>query len=221
MLNTQVYAHSNLAKYPDMVQTRSDLKRKATDLQCSPEFVRDERPAKEQFEKERAFERKYGSGFIMRHPQYHQLMRGTTQLITNGAEEWAFDLRDLERSYQITRMVVLGWTLEYLIPDISVLPEYQIHRLITRADGFCAQMDWAKLRSLLPPTAASHFGDLMGELLIHLAIHERFFERPFWYLDGKRGPDDPNEDPEFGTKLQYLFERFYKSKYCSSTKVQT
>lgn len=97
-----------------------------------------------------------------------------------------FDLKGLGMHCGITRMLALGWTLEYLIPDISVLPEYQIHRLITGADGFCAQMDWAKLRPLLPPTAAAHFGDLMGELLIHLAIHDLFFERPFWYLDGKR-----------------------------------
>ncbi|KAL4928831.1 uncharacterized protein BDV17DRAFT_291158 [Aspergillus undulatus] len=129
---------------------------------------------------------------------------------------------DLGRHYRLMRNLALGWTLDYVISGVSVLPEYQTRRLISRADGFCAQMDWAELKPLLPPTVAGHFRETLGELLIYLTVHEQFFDRPFWYLDGKKGPDDQGEDPEFADRLQYLIERFYKTNPTSGVwKMQT
>ncbi|KAL5334606.1 hypothetical protein BJX70DRAFT_402416 [Aspergillus crustosus] len=61
-----------------------------------------------------------------------------------------------------------------------------------------------------PPTFAPNSGKfwaILGELLIYLTIHERLFDNPFWYLDGKENTDDP----QFTRNLNHLFERFYES----------
>jgi hypothetical protein len=90
------------------------------------------------------------------------------------------DLKELNYLYQQLSGCATAWAMEYLTPDLDTPPESHVEFLITRLDGFCVQMDWPKLRPLLPPTVRNSFGQVLGELLIYLTIHERLFEKPFW-----------------------------------------
>ncbi|KAL2842179.1 hypothetical protein BJY01DRAFT_249222 [Aspergillus pseudoustus] len=113
-----------------------------------------------------------------------------TSLISSGLAEWAFDPKGLKQFHSAMKQLAYVWTREYIIADITPLPAYHIRRLITNVEGFCAQLEWTSLRGVLPPPAADHFGEILAELLIDIAVHERLFQKPFWYLDGKAGPDD-------------------------------
>ncbi|KAL2870207.1 uncharacterized protein BJX67DRAFT_378198 [Aspergillus lucknowensis] len=136
----------------------------------------------EEMNEEDAFRRKYCGRFILRRPDYHQLMGCANSLITQGAAEWGFDPDGLGNFY------------------------WEMYTLARAGSAY----NWTGPGRILPPTAASHFGDVLAELLIHITVHERLFQNPFWYLDGKTGPDDTVGDTEFGHELTYMFERFYK-----------
>lgn len=198
-----------------MVQTRAALKRKATAMPQHRPTPMD--PTSQngfaKRAKERDFYKSYGFDFIVRRPDYSKLLGGVSRRIREGGgPEWGFDVKDLKSFYWQMANLAAAWADQYLITDVAHLPESEIRRLISAANGFCVQMDWEELRTLLPPTAASTFGHILGELLIQLDIHERLFQNPFWYMDGKTGPDDQSEDPRFGRKLQYLFDRLYQSR---------
>ncbi|KAL4875103.1 hypothetical protein BJY04DRAFT_224300 [Aspergillus karnatakaensis] len=131
-------------------------------------------------------------------------------LIRDGATVWDGGIPGLAPNYDSLSSSARYWASQHLISDIAALSAEQTTALIKRLDGFCVQIGWEELRSKLPPTALAHFGQVAGELLIYLTVHERLFENPFWYLDGKDGPDDV-EDVKFSDKLNYLFERFYRT----------
>jgi hypothetical protein len=77
--------------------------------------------------------------------------------------------------------------MTYLTPGIEALPADHIRLLIARVKGFCVQMDWDALRLMLPPNARDQFGQVLGELIIYLTVHEQLFENPFW-LTVRKGP---------------------------------
>ncbi|KAL3466065.1 hypothetical protein BJX64DRAFT_35933 [Aspergillus heterothallicus] len=194
-----------------MVRTRAELKRKATRALFAP--VQDPPPARslEEQETEHEFFLKYGTRIAIRRDEQYRLNCGVASLIAEGVPEWTFDLKSLDQFHWEMKQLVYVWVREYIISDLDPLPAYQVRRLITSVEGFCVQLEWKNLRRILPPPAADHFGEILAELIIDITVHERLFQNPFWYLDGKAGPDDPNDDAEFGKKLGYLSERFYQS----------
>jgi hypothetical protein len=193
-----------------MVQTRAELKRKGVTALYPrlQEPRRDTSGIPQRTKTEEEFFRKYGTAFVTPRDDQHLLNCGVTSLIATGLPEWAFDPKGLEQFHWAMKQLAYVWTREYLIADINPLPTYQIRRLITSVEGYCAQLEWTTLRGVLPPPAADHFGEILGELLIDITVHELFCQNPFWYLDGKSGPDDRG-DPDFARRLGYLSERFY------------
>jgi hypothetical protein len=192
-----------------MVKTRSALKRKA--IEALEPIPLEPATREEDIINDQEFFDKYGARYVPR-PDYRLLTQGATRLIREGGIEWAFDVSGLGDFYWELVTCSCGWAMTYLTPGIEALPADHIRLLIARVKGFCVQMDWDALRLMLPPNARDQFGQFLGELIIYLTVHERLFENPFWYLDGKEGPDDSGEDPSFGKKLNYLFERFYSSQ---------
>ncbi|RAL10361.1 uncharacterized protein BO97DRAFT_349687 [Aspergillus homomorphus CBS 101889] len=47
--------------------------------------------------------------------------------------------------------------------------------------------------------------------MINKSLFTHFVNRPFWFLDGKRAETDKDGDPFFSERLQYLYQRYYKS----------
>jgi hypothetical protein len=188
-----------------MVQTRAELKRKAVTALYPPL----EEPRRDKLfqptETEEEFFKKYGTAFVTSRDDQHLLNCGVTSLIATGLAEWAFDPKGLRQFHWAMKQLIYVWTREYLIAYIDPLPAYQIRRLITSVEGYCAQLEWTTLRGVLPPPAADHFGEILGELLIDITVHGSLFQNPFWYLDGKSGPDDRG-DPEFARRPGYLYE---------------
>ncbi|KAL3496449.1 hypothetical protein BJX62DRAFT_222113 [Aspergillus germanicus] len=155
-----------------------------------------------------AFYTKYG-GDAVRRPELKRLMDGAARLLKEGTIEWVRDTTKLREFYMEISLLTTGWSMDYLIDDLDMLSEDRIDAIIASVNGFCVQTDWATLRPMLPPTVRENSAHVFGELLVYLAI-KVLFENPFWYLDGKRGPSDPGEDPTFAEKLNYPFERFYQ-----------
>ena len=46
------------------------------------------------------------------------------------------------------------------------------------------------------------------DMLVLREMHTQVLEKPFWYLDGKKAPDDQDEDHTFSKRLQHLYQRF-------------
>ncbi|KAL5340429.1 hypothetical protein BJX70DRAFT_407133 [Aspergillus crustosus] len=158
-------------------------------------------------ETELEFHNKYGRDLVQRQ-DYHQILNSVVRLIREGAagcgEDVNTDCAEMSLSIRV-------WASRYLSPDLELLSCEQLRTLIAKLDGFCVQMEWKELRLLLTPDVRTQFGLYVGELLIHLTVYEWLFQNPFWYLDGKDGPTDADEDPTFARKLGYLFDRLYKT----------
>lgn len=73
------------------------------------------------------------------------------------------------------------------------------------------QEDWDVLMQKLPELIRENILDVFLEALIWKDIRAKFFESPFWYYDGKTGPEDKAGDDNFGQRLDYLYERFLES----------
>ncbi|PYH98707.1 hypothetical protein BO71DRAFT_480207 [Aspergillus ellipticus CBS 707.79] len=142
--------------------------------------------------------------------QYAKLRTVLNRMIVYGPAVWTHDHDKWEVPKGALDYTIMGFVFERVIQDIDTLPVHQINRLIASARGYCAQWEWPTLKRLLPNNAAKEFGHRLGRCILIKTVYEDIFQTPFWYMDGKKGPDS-EEDSEFSQKLQYLFERFYES----------
>ncbi|KAL2784129.1 hypothetical protein BJX66DRAFT_330188 [Aspergillus keveii] len=191
-------------------ESRTALKRKPLEALEPPPQAQS--PTSEQIQSEHEFTTKYGTDVVHR-LYFKELMDGATRLLKQGAINWLHDVKKLRTFYMEISTFIPSWSMDYLIVNLDVLSEDRIHAIIASVDGFCVQTDWETLLPMLPSTVRVNSAHAFGELLMHLAIKERLFESPFWYLDGKRRASDPGEDPTFAEKMNYLFERTYEKRH--------
>lgn len=109
-----------------------------------------------------------------------------------------------------TRMFAIDFALSG-DEDLAHLSKAQKHSIIAALKGYCIQEDWEYLIERFPLAAREHHGEVFVQALLGKAIYETLFERQFWYLDGKINADDEEGDPDFGARLQYFYERLFKS----------
>ncbi|GKZ17735.1 hypothetical protein AbraIFM66951_010859 [Aspergillus brasiliensis] len=131
------------------------------------------------------------------------------RLFNGSGQRWAVDLQKVAEVVERLDWKVLQWVMEWVKEDVGMVPDEHMNSIISALEGWCVQDDWTVLQGLLPPrrSLADHF----AEALIHKAIMENVLSNSFQYLDGKTGPTDQGEDDCFASKLQYLYERFFKT----------
>ncbi|KAL4875101.1 hypothetical protein BJY04DRAFT_224298 [Aspergillus karnatakaensis] len=182
-----------------MVQTRCELKRKAVEA-----LVRFE--LKEKRSASASTSASVEDPILLPLPDFTKRLQALVNFRRDGGGDWPHGVSQL--TVQSLRTAILSWANRYVISDIDQLAPDRIRALIAEANGFCVQIEWEELRSQLAPNAAGRFGIVLGELLLYLAVNAYFFQNPFWYMDGKKGPDDSDGDPSFSRKFNYLYERF-------------
>ncbi|GKZ30954.1 hypothetical protein AbraIFM66950_010779 [Aspergillus brasiliensis] len=131
------------------------------------------------------------------------------RLFNGSGQRWPVDLHDIVDDVGKLDKKVWGWVMDWVKEDVGMVPEEHMNFIISALEGWCVQDDWTVLQELLPPrrSLADHF----AEALIYKAIMENVLSNSFQYLDGKTSPTDQGEDECFASKLQYLYERFFKT----------
>lgn len=139
-------------------------------------------------------------------------------MITRGVSGWARNLtpESIDDDYVLIRILLRTWLGDFAAsePDHEKgLSAEQKKHIISSLEGSCVQEDWDVLKARLPQLTAEYMMEVLLEALMFKDIRTRFFENPFWYFDGKKGPSDQTGDNDFSAALQYLYERYSKSKW--------
>ena len=108
------------------------------------------------------------------------------------------------------------WTSNYSLQEPHAdkyLSADQKKMIISSLKDSCVQEDWDELKMRFPSLIRREIVEVFLEALVLKDIFARFFENPFWYFDGKTSPSDQTGDGDFSARLQYLYERYLKSKW--------
>ncbi|EHA22594.1 hypothetical protein CBS147343_2153 [Aspergillus niger] len=142
--------------------------------------------------------------------KYLQRVQGMNRLLMSGSRGWESELTKISQDYEdLYIFFIYQWVFDWGIKDVGTISKKDMNLVIGALDGYCIQEDWTTLQRLLPPLPAPEGRFL--ETLINKAIATKVLPSSFQYLDGKTGPTDQDEDESFATKLQYLYDRFFKT----------
>ncbi|PKY05837.1 hypothetical protein P168DRAFT_131367 [Aspergillus campestris IBT 28561] len=97
------------------------------------------------------------------------------------------------------------------VKDVKHLSDDQKKKIISSLDGWCVQIPWNSLLNRFPFCVKKDFTKYLLCVLIEKDIVTKMYDNPFWYLDGKKGPDDEEGDETFGQRLKYLLDRFVEA----------
>lgn len=84
--------------------------------------------------------------------------------------------------------------------------------IIASLDGFCVQDDWDSIYSSLPPGGRAEIGIVLLETMMNKFIYDKFAASTFRFMDAKMDATDQEGDDNFCKRLNYVYERFKKSK---------
>jgi hypothetical protein len=154
------------------------------------------------------------------HSEYLRDLYDKRALINAGAMEWGLlDYRHIQKNAISFRVQVKSWVCEFAASepqDVDRLTETQKRTIISSLKGCCVQEDWDILMGRLSNLHRDLILDVFLETLLMKEIFTKFFDAPFWYLDGKMDFGDEKGDDTFGVRLQHLYERFLESMYTTA-----
>lgn len=150
--------------------------------------------------------------------RYHDNVREIFDFFDDGAAGWRppipEKLEEISKHMLPIEHETNAFAVDFAIStdkELAHLSKAQKNFIIASLEGYCIQEDWDSLIKRFPAAAREAPGEVFVQALLGKALYENLFERQFWYLDGKMSADDEEGDPDFGARLQYLYERFFKS----------
>ncbi|GES58646.1 hypothetical protein ATEIFO6365_0004079700 [Aspergillus terreus] len=141
------------------------------------------------------------------------------QWIHGGAAGWGWahtgDIDTMVRDFGVLKYSVECWAGGFIISGqeaLNSLPDESKRNVIKNLEGWCVQEDWETLTKPLPGTFRSIGAIVLVETLLMKDLFEKMIgNNPFWYFDGKAGPDDENESENFPIQLEHLYHRFIQT----------
>ncbi|KAF9894441.1 hypothetical protein FE257_007944 [Aspergillus nanangensis] len=108
--------------------------------------------------------------------------------------------------------VVHSWAGEYADrpdPNLDDLTESQKQTLLKSLHGNCIQdWDWNTLMGHVPERISYMAATFFTEMIVLKDIFSKCVIHPFWYFDGKTGPEDAKKNDFFPAELNHLYEMF-------------
>ena len=141
---------------------------------------------------------RYGAGLF-----FDYFARKNGEWLTKGHDEIGLALTN--------EVSLHGWVYHYgmlNVKDVKHLSDDQKQKIISSLDGWCVQIPWGSLLYRFPFSVKKEFTRYLLQVMIEKDIVTKMYDNPFWYLDGKKGPDDEVGDRTFGPRLKYLLDRF-------------
>lgn len=159
--------------------------------------------------------RLYDVDFVTRY-DYMDLVSQRLRLIESGCMGWVQPdgNGDMDKDYQALVMLPRYWlgTFAAETQDEDRLSADQKKMIISSLKGSCIQEDWDVLKARVPELIWQRFPEVLLNTFLMREIYTKFLEASFWYFDGKTGPSDQAGDDSFAARLEYLYQRYLKSK---------
>lgn len=120
----------------------------------------------------------------------------------------------VRNGFSLLALRVQGWSMAWgESKPMYRLSDDDKRIIIASLDGFCVQDDWDSIYSSLPPGGRAEIGIVLLETMMNKFIYDKFAASTFWFMDAKMDAADQEGDDNFCKRLDYVYERFKKSKF--------
>ncbi|OJJ43062.1 hypothetical protein ASPZODRAFT_169645 [Penicilliopsis zonata CBS 506.65] len=128
-----------------------------------------------------------------------------------GIVEWDFFTPDIVGELTRLKYLIQFWAWNWFSEDLSSLSKTQKRSIIGALQHCCLLEDWDDLVGRFSSIHRHVTAVVFIEALLWTDIVNKIYDKPFWYFDGKMGPDDKEGDPQMVARLQHLYERYLES----------